>query len=208
VVRRGWHREFYYDKDTLTITPLNEDDVSKQALIERIRVVKEAHNFSNVALGDKIGVNESSVRKWLSGQYLPSETLLPKILASLTKLEDGSYQPRISLVSTSYPSSYPDPKKVTSQEDVTSEPILTEINKEIKNKDVLVRNNVKTTKTKKSKASSTINRDNPCSSCPALSTKDERFVDGEVRNNVIRINAITSNVVKLKSVKLNFFTTF
>lgn len=44
-------------------------------------------------------------------------------------------------------------------------------------------NNVNTTKTKKSKASSTkkksIDLDNPCSSCPALSTKDKRFVDGE-----------------------------
>jgi len=46
-------------------------------------------------------------------------------------------------------------------------------------KDIIVVNNVKTTKSKKSNKSSTINRDNPCSSCPALSTKDERFVDGE-----------------------------
>ena len=59
------------------------------------------------------------------------------------------------------------------------------IYKEIKNKDVVGRdsfnnvNNVNTSKSKKFKKSSTINRYNPCSSCPALSTKDKRFVDGE-----------------------------
>ena len=57
----------------------------------------------------------------------------------------------------------------------------------IKDKDSMtkrVRNNAKTTKSKKSsKTSSTkkksIDPTNPCSACPALKEKDERFVDGE-----------------------------
>ena len=64
----------------------------------------------------------------------------------------------------------------TQQQRNTALTINKEIMTESKRNNV---NNANTTKSKKSKKSSTVNRDNPCSSCPALSTKDKRFVDGE-----------------------------
>ena len=116
-VKRGWKRDFYYDEDAFTITPLNEDDTSKQALIERIRKVKEAHNLSNYALGNEIGVNEANVRRWLSGQYLPSEVVIPRILAMLVKLEDGATVMRQSCDASATVSASVHSKKTSHQED-------------------------------------------------------------------------------------------
>ena len=41
--------------------------------------------------------------------------------------------------------------------------------------------------TKKSSESSTIDRDNPCPSCPACRKKDERFPDGESKISAVAL---------------------
>ena len=111
---------------------------------------------------------------------LPTEVRIPKIIEILKELEAQVGASENSEAGGA-PSKTRDGRRTTSNAKATI--------KEIKSKDVSGRNNVDnvgtadTSKTKKSSKPSTkkksIDLDNPCSSCPALSTKDERFVDGE-----------------------------
>ena len=71
----------------VTITPLDEASSSKTTLVARLKYIKETLKLSNYTLADKIGVNESTVRRWLDDTMLPTETRIPKIIEILTTLE-------------------------------------------------------------------------------------------------------------------------
>jgi hypothetical protein len=99
VVRKGWRRDFFYDEDSLIITPLNETSEEKQALLARLVKAKDVLNLSNVALGKGIGVHEKTIRRWLAGEY-PSEIQIPRINNVLIRLESSvSDEVRLKLVS-------------------------------------------------------------------------------------------------------------
>ena len=127
----------------------------------------------NITLANAIGVDEKSVRRWLSGECLPSEIRVSKIIEVLREYEKQAESTVVGV------------KKIEASSSTIAESIHSrrEANAKrtirVKDTDNKVRNNANTTKPKKSKKSSTVNRDNLCSACPALSMKDERFVDGE-----------------------------
>jgi hypothetical protein len=98
VVRKGWHRDFFYDENSLIITPLNETSEEKQTLVDRLVIVKEALNLSNVALAKEIGVHERTVRRWLAGEY-PSELQIIRVRGVLSRLQaDFSDETRLKFV--------------------------------------------------------------------------------------------------------------
>ena len=210
VVRKGWRRDFFYDDESLLITPIHEQSDEKQALVEKLKAIKELCNLTNVAMAEEIGTNERSIRRWLSGDSLPSELNIPKIAIFISNndvdgidaesttnrreidaVNEQVVEPVVESTTIDTPN---DSSLIYSQTDKELKNIS---NKELKNKDVSGRNNVnkaKATKSKKSsKTSSTkkksIDPTNPCSACPALKEKEARFVDGEGsgENGVVHI---------------------
>jgi len=203
IVRKGWRRDFFYDEDSLLITPLNQQSEEKQSLIDRLLRAKDVLQLSNYALADKIGVNEASVRRWLSGSYYPSEIQIPKIQLALADLErefDGaSVDASQNASADASVNASSEQKTATHQADSKRSLIY----KEIKNIDItnvqgvtvignknvvqtseiaLIRDNAKDVK-RKAKSITTsrpkISLDDPCASCPANKEKSTRFVDGE-----------------------------
>ena len=181
-IRKDWRRDFFYDEDSFTITPLNEQDSSKTTLVARLKGVKEELKIGDRELGDLIGVNFSTVARWFRDEMLPSETRLPKVIEVTNLLEqrlDKALRP-----------------KTQQKRNATTDATRTIKDKDSMTKRVVHNNvdNAKTTKSKKSsKTSSTkaksIDPTNPCSSCPALKEKEARFVDGEGsgENGVVHI---------------------
>ena len=217
IVRKGWRRDFFYDEDSLVITPVNEQSFTKEQLINELRELKMRYELSNVAVGKFCEVSERTIRRWLDGTNLPSEPQLENVKKGIEsiKVEFASSESRVC-VEHSRDEAEKSLSESRAKADATSEPIYKEIkNKEastsnkfaqyraenlgtlkikddekatkfLERQETYVHNNVdnaNTSKSKKSKASSTkkksIDLDNPCLSCPALSTKDKRFVDGE-----------------------------
>ena len=41
IVCKGWWRDFFYDEDSLLITPLHEHSVEKQEVVEKLKHAKE-----------------------------------------------------------------------------------------------------------------------------------------------------------------------
>ena len=181
-IRKDWRRDFFYDEDSFTITPLNEQDSSKTTLVARLKSVKEELKIGDRELGDLIGVNFSTVARWFRDEMLPSETRLPKVIEVTNLLEqrlDKALRP-----------------KTQQKRNATTNIVRTIKDKEsmTENATHTNANNAKATKSKKSSNTSStkkksIDPTNPCSACPALKEKEARFVDGEgdLRGGVIHI---------------------
>jgi len=133
IVRKGWRRDFFYDEDSLIITPIHEDDANKQEVVERMLEAKEELKLSNYQIADGIGASERTVRRYLSGT-LPPIIKIPTIIAWLASLNLDASPKRHESVAKASPLASSDDKKVTHEASVTHEPIYIE-NKNISNKE-------------------------------------------------------------------------
>jgi transcriptional regulator with XRE-family HTH domain/archaellum biogenesis ATPase FlaH len=164
-IRKEWRRDFYYDSDSFTITPLNEEDSTKTTTVARLKSAKEALKIGDRELGDLLSVNFSTVARWLRGENLPSETRLSKIREIIENLEN-----RLG-------------KSVSSENATLAQRLEgNERAPYINKKNDVSQTETKTSSVKHNSAKAkktTIDLNNPCASCPACKEKTTRFVDGE-----------------------------
>ena len=170
-------------------------------IVNKLRTLKDALQLSNYALAKKIGVNERSIRRWLSGDCLPSSVQLPGIAATLKQeLEDATTNATKSATTDATKSASQSTKKESHQAGDERDLIYIENKNKV---EASARNNVdnvnndKSKKRKKLSKSSAVNRDNPCSACPACKEKESRFVDGEGEKSALsyRFNVLRHKYV-------------
>lgn len=86
-IRKDWRRDFYYDQDSFTVTPVAESTQVKDALVSQLKRVKEALGMSDRELSELIGVNFSTIARWFRCEMLPVENRINKINIVLIELE-------------------------------------------------------------------------------------------------------------------------
>lgn len=91
-IRKDWRRDFLYDEDSFTLTPVDEYDETKSTVVSRLKIVKAELDMSDRELGDLLSVNFSTVARWLRDENLPVETRLPKIREIVASLEQRLQQ--------------------------------------------------------------------------------------------------------------------
>jgi hypothetical protein len=195
VIRKGWRRDFFYDPDSLLITPLHEVDESKEYLTQRLVELQEKLNLSNVALAKELNISEHTYRRYATRETLIPDSRIPLFEDTLNRLYASLKQGDDEFLTISATSAREDPRKSATSD---SPPIYKEIKNidgvvVIGNKNIVsnhkIRNVAKVVETykdgkRKAKKTSTsrpkISLDDPCFSCPANKEKSSRFVDGEV----------------------------
>lgn len=65
--------------------PANEDPILKENFMKSLNDFIECSNYNNTTLGKAIGVSEATIRKYRTGEIMPSHTAMTKLLEIMHK---------------------------------------------------------------------------------------------------------------------------
>jgi predicted transcriptional regulator len=180
LVRKGWRRDFFYDDESVIITPLQAQDMSKDELIKQIIADQNEMQLSNYKMAAALDISETLLRNYVSGKRIIPDLRVDEFTEKLRRLlyafRESCTQSSVDACTQSSVDACAHEAKSINKEYNTEKRVRSPVSNNASKKRASKTSTASTASAKKTKS---IDPTNPCKACSARKEKDARFVDGE-----------------------------